>query len=254
MIICIPMAGMSSRFTAAGYQKPKYMLDLHGFPVFDYAISSFKAYFNDVVFIFVGLRSNGLRSFVSERCRTLGVRAPHILELENVTLGQAQTVSLGLENCRKPDSTPLVVFNIDSFRPNFRLDKHAASADGYLETFEGEGDRWSFVLEKEGAPGEVMRVAEKERISPWCSNGLYYFRSVDLFSQAYADELASPSQIIAEHYIAPLYNQMLRRGCRVKHVKLTPDGTIFCGVPDDYEYLKKSAQRELLANILFADA
>ncbi|EDP5628571.1 capsular biosynthesis protein, partial [Campylobacter jejuni] len=28
MIIIFPMAGLSSRFTKAGYDKPKYMLDL----------------------------------------------------------------------------------------------------------------------------------------------------------------------------------------------------------------------------------
>ena len=39
------MAGLSGRFFKAGYTLPKYMLDLHGVPVFDHALGSFKALF-----------------------------------------------------------------------------------------------------------------------------------------------------------------------------------------------------------------
>ncbi|EDP5982441.1 capsular biosynthesis protein, partial [Campylobacter jejuni] len=39
MIIIFPMAGLSSRFTKAGYDKPKYMLDLKGNSVFFHAVN-----------------------------------------------------------------------------------------------------------------------------------------------------------------------------------------------------------------------
>lgn len=42
MIIIFPMAGLSSRFAKAGYDKPKYMLDLKGNSVFFHAVNSFK--------------------------------------------------------------------------------------------------------------------------------------------------------------------------------------------------------------------
>lgn len=45
MIIIFPMAGLSSRFAKAGYDKPKYMLDLKGNSVFFHAVNSFKKYF-----------------------------------------------------------------------------------------------------------------------------------------------------------------------------------------------------------------
>ena len=40
-MIVIPMAGLSSRFTKAGYTKPKYMLPLAGKSVFAHSIESF---------------------------------------------------------------------------------------------------------------------------------------------------------------------------------------------------------------------
>ncbi|ELZ6526290.1 capsular biosynthesis protein, partial [Campylobacter jejuni] len=53
MIIIFPMAGLSSRFAKAGYDKPKYMLDLKGNSVFFHAVNSFKKYFKDFKFLFV---------------------------------------------------------------------------------------------------------------------------------------------------------------------------------------------------------
>ncbi|MBD6989485.1 capsular biosynthesis protein, partial [Vibrio parahaemolyticus] len=44
-MIIIPMAGMSSRFFNAGYDKPKYMLEARGVTLFEHSILSFKKYF-----------------------------------------------------------------------------------------------------------------------------------------------------------------------------------------------------------------
>ncbi len=37
-MIVMPMAGLSSRFTKAGYTKPKYMPEAFDKPLFDYAL------------------------------------------------------------------------------------------------------------------------------------------------------------------------------------------------------------------------
>ena len=52
-MIIIPMAGMSSRFFKAGYDKPKYMLSAHGSTLFEHSVNSFKKYFNDTPFLFI---------------------------------------------------------------------------------------------------------------------------------------------------------------------------------------------------------
>ncbi|MBC5861770.1 hypothetical protein Cjcuy013_09060, partial [Campylobacter jejuni] len=52
MIIIFLMAGLSSRFAKAGYNKATYMLDLKGNSVFFHAVNSFKKYFKDFKEIF----------------------------------------------------------------------------------------------------------------------------------------------------------------------------------------------------------
>ena len=48
MVIVIPMAGESRRFSEAGYISPKYELPLAGKSVFRHAVGSFEHYFEDM--------------------------------------------------------------------------------------------------------------------------------------------------------------------------------------------------------------
>lgn len=47
------MAGMSSRFFKAGYDKPKYMLEATGITLFEHSVLSFKNYFERESFLFI---------------------------------------------------------------------------------------------------------------------------------------------------------------------------------------------------------
>jgi hypothetical protein len=239
VLICIPMAGRSSRFTAAGFTVPKYRLELSGRPVFDYAVRSFAAYFDKAEFIFCVLNVEEAKAFVDKRCALLGIQKYQIILLDTVTRGQAETVYIGLEKSRTSNVGPLVIFNIDSFRSGFQLYERAREASGYLEVFEGEGDGWSFVKEDASRPGYAAAVREKHRISRWCSNGLYVFRDIETYRSAYLSDLISPSQSIGELYIAPIYNHLITTG-NVLIRFLGSKETIFCGTPEEYNLLKQT--------------
>jgi dTDP-glucose pyrophosphorylase len=232
------MAGLSSRFFKAGYTVPKYMLDLGGYPVFDYALRSFMSRFSAEEFLIILRRDHNTEAFVRRRLAANSVSA-RLVVLDHETRGQAETVAIGLEAARVTPDVPITIFNIDSFRPDFSMTSEELSADGYIETFRGVGDAWSFVepAEANADHGKAVRVLEKERISELCCTGLYYFRTRQLFEEAYAAELAKPSQRLKEHYISPIYNQMIIRGFKVLYRNIPNDEVIFCGVPDEYEML-----------------
>lgn len=233
-MIVLPMAGLSQRFFTAGYEKPKYMLEIDGFPVFDYALRSFEGRFGSEDFLIVCRPEYSTPEFVASRLAANGVEARTVV-LEHNTRGQAETVALGLDRLACDDATPLTIFNIDSFRPGFSMTDDEYAADGYLETFLGAGEAWSFV--EPAGHGIAGRVTEKVRISDECCTGLYYFRTCALFRQAYADECACPSQHLSEHYVAPVYNQMMARGMTVRYRTIPLEDVIFCGVPAEYEAL-----------------
>jgi dTDP-glucose pyrophosphorylase len=238
-MIVITMAGLSSRFTRAGYTLPKYALDLHGRTVFEWAIRSFEHYFDSEHFLFVvrpGLFAN---AFVTDAARALGILRYDIVALEHDTRGQAETAYLALQ--RYSNDFPVTIFNIDTIRYDYRKPDFLNACDGYLEVFKGDGEHWSFV--EPDADSLVRRTTEKDRISDLCSDGLYYFKSQLQFRKICEQALASNIQVKGEFYIAPLYNQLIHAGGVVKYDVIGMDQIDFCGTPDEYEaLLKKKAQ------------
>jgi len=133
------MAGLSQRFTAAGYDRPKYMLEAHGWTLFDHAVLSFRDYFDRHPFLFIARDVGGTADFVRARASALGIADAEIAILEEPTRGQAETVEKGIRKANVDATTPLSIFNIDTFRPGYRFPDWIDECDGYLETFVGEG-------------------------------------------------------------------------------------------------------------------
>ncbi|WP_308973916.1 capsular biosynthesis protein [Acinetobacter rudis] len=232
-MIVIPMAGLSSRFFNAGYTLPKYMLALDHQTVFEWSVSSFKQYFETDLFIFVVSDKFDTDVFVKTRAEKLGIKNFQIVKLNHDTKGQAHTVFLGLENALEDE---LFIFNIDSKLNNFVKMTNYLECDGYLEVFKGEGVHWSFV--EEGINYTVKKTTEKNRISDLCSDGLYYFKSSELFKEIVANKLLEYSN--EELYIAPLYNDYISRNKHIKFNLVDISDIDFCGTPQEYiETLEK---------------
>lgn len=236
-LFVIPMAGLSSRFFAAGFEQPKYQLDLHGQSMFRWAVSSFARYFEHDQFLFIIRDVYQTKSFIEQEIAAMGIRHAQIVVLDAATQGQAETVYLGLQHTTQ--SNDLIIFNIDSRRHDYIKPAWMNHCDGYLEVFAGEGDHWSFA--QADAQGRVLCTAEKQRISPWCSNGLYYFRQRQHFEQAFLDAVAHQQQVRGEWYIAPLYNRLIQQGLDIRMQLIDLEQIDFCGTPD--EYLSLLAQR-----------
>ena len=242
----IPMAGESRRFADAGFKIPKYQLQAHGESVFSHAVRSFAHYFPTEPFLFVYRDVEGSGSFVRAECERLKIKHASFVTLDRMTKGQAETVALGLENAAVPDDEPIVIFNIDTFRLNYRYPDLAgakASYDGYLEVVVGAGDNFSFVRPHADDSGLVCETSEKRPISNLCSTGLYHFRRSGDFRWAYANPCQPKGDAERkERYVAPLYNSLISRGNRIGFVIIEPASVISCGTPEEYEQVRTSPE------------
>jgi hypothetical protein len=236
-MIVIPMAGLSRRFTEAGYDLPKYMLPLPGGTVFAHAVGSFAALFATETFLFVARDVEGTPDFIKQQCAALGVRDARLHVLPHPTAGQAETVEFGLRAVGASDETAITIFNIDTFRPDFRFPRGSwfAGSDGYLEVFRGSGANWSYVRPSSGLWPIVEETAEKRQISDLCCTGLYHFARADHFVRALQRERTAAA--LAELFVAPLYNHLLTAGMHIHFEEVARSDVIFCGVPDEYEAL-----------------
>lgn len=232
MTLVFPMAGLSRRFSEAGYAVPKYMLPLASDTCFDRSVAGFAAAYPARDMVFVMQAAFDTPAFVAARLAALGLTAARSVVLDGPTAGQAETVERGLDEAGDGE---LAIFNIDTFRAGYARPEFAGRVDGYLETFVGEGDGWSFVADDGAGCRRVARTTEKVRISNLCSTGFYQFARVDDFRTALAAERASPS--CPELYVAPLYNHLIAAGGDVRYTVIDRAEVTFCGVPAEYEAL-----------------
>lgn len=243
MTIVIPMAGLSSRFTNAGYTLPKYMLYVKDKSLFNLAVSSFKKYFETCKFVFVARTVFDTETFIKQECKLLGIRDFSVVMLDHPTAGQAETVLKGIEGSHLSADESILIFNIDTFRPGFTFPKLFREWDGYLEVFKGSGTNWSYAKTESPDSTRVVETAEKREISDNCSSGIYYFKKVSDFVDAYKENLVNPEIGVPELYVAPLYNKLIKKSRNIQIEVISRDEVIFCGVPQEYlDYLSNSVK------------
>jgi len=241
-MIVFPMAGLSSRFSKAGYKKPKYMLEARGKTIFEWSVSSFQRSFKTELFFFIARETGNVKTFIEEKIKKLGILNYQITILNTPTKGQAETVYLGLKQLSPIllAKECLFIFNIDTILINYKFPDFLNNAIGYLDVFIGNGDNWSYVKPKKNTKNIVEKTAEKNQISNLCSNGLYYFNSFDTYKKSYIEMTQNNLTTKGEYYIAPMYN-FLTKTDKVFYNITSINAIIFCGIPKEYKTFKKSS-------------
>ena len=237
--VIITMAGLSSRFADAGFAAPKFMLDVQGRPIFDWAMQSLQGFIDGGWgFTFVTRDDEDVLRFVKSRSQMLGIVVDALVPLRETTRGQAESAFIGARAASCSNSAPLVIFNVDTFvQPGAINVSEVQGSDGWIPCFPGEGSSWSFV--SIDGTGHAREVAEKRRISEWASVGLYGFRSKDLFDDAYLRHIATGASKNEERFVAPLYNVLLADLRRVLVPKLGERDVVALGTPSDVRAVDK---------------
>ena len=230
-MIVLPMVGKSSRFFNAGYTRPKYELPVGDRFLLDWVLQSFWRYFSVEPFLFLVRSDYGAAEFVRRRVQASGIQQFEIIVFDHETRGQAETVYLGVSGA--PDDEPLYIFNIDTVHFSFSIHPMDELCQGYLEVFKGMGNHWSFI--EPLSEYRVARTAEKQRISDLCSNGLYAFKNIAIFKEAFSIAEAQNATTNGEFYIAPIYNHLIEKGYPISYKIVDIEDLGFCGTPIEYK-------------------
>jgi choline kinase len=213
MTIIITMAGLGSRFRKAGYNVPKYMINAKNKTLFEWSMESLLDYNAHVEkYIFVVRKEDNASEFIRSKCTQYDIKDLEILEIDYLTDGQATTCMLAIPYCKLEN--PIMVYNIDTYIEAFELKFSNIAGHGNIPCFKADGDHWSFVKLDEN--GKAVEVKEKVRISDNCTLGAYYFASAKLFKDLYSEYYeVDDENTKTEKYIAPLYNEMIKKGLEV---------------------------------------
>jgi NDP-sugar pyrophosphorylase family protein len=246
VIIAVAMAGRGERFHAEAPDLPKPLIPVRGKPMFLWALAGLPLAQASRVLLIVN--GSVAAHAPADRAREWGVDGEiREVVLDEITRGQAESVLLGLAaaGCADSDES-LVIFNSDTVINDgwyHEILDSPADLGGALQVFEADGDHWSFA--ELDAGGFVRRTTEKERISPWCSTGLYWFSSTARFCGLVNEALGAWSPGSNEIYVAPLFNLLIGAGERVKAISARE---VTClGTPTELDRFDPDWRRSALA-------
>lgn len=228
------MAGLGSRFSEAGYDKPKPLIDVNGAPMIKAVVDSLNV---DAHFIFIVQKQHSVMYHLLD---VLDSIAPgcSIVEIDGLTEGAAST-SLLAKHLINSD-VPLIIANSDqivcwdSLAFTSLLNRNNAIAT-FLD--KSRNPKWSFV---ELENGIVTSVHEKNPVSDYANVGIYGWSSGSDYVK-YAEQMISKDiRTNGEFYIAPVYNESISAGD--KHtIPYFVDEMHGVGTPEDLtEYLRKT--------------
>jgi dTDP-glucose pyrophosphorylase len=225
----IPMAGFGSRFAEAGYEVPKYLIEVHNKTLLEYSLNSLPLDICENL-IFVCLKSHNINYSLQVRIeKILGHNFFKIIQLDNVTNGQAETVLKAADYFINSD---LLIYNIDTYFKSNTLKNVLLSEekhDGVLGAFSDNANKWSFA--KLGADKFVVETAEKVVISNNALTGMYHFTNPNDFINVAKNAISNNITSLNEYYIAPMYNQLIADG--KKFVIDIVDEFVALGTPED---------------------
>lgn len=235
-MIVLTIAGESSRFFSEGYPVVKYKLKIFNEKPIIWHILSYMN--RDDKIIIVANKKFDDANWLSNLLSDLGFKNYDIVEI-GLTDGQLTSAVLGILNSKfyleKYLNEPILIYNGDTIR-HMPFSVDMSNIDGCLEVFHESGNHWSFVDNL----GDVSMVKEKERISNFCSTGLYGFSSINLFLK-----YSNQSKLVKdERYIAPVYNELIKDGLKVKSILSQRKCFTLCGTPEEYKEAIRSSYKE----------
>tara|TARA_X000001036_G_C20681186_1_gene805962 strand:+ start:818 stop:2191 length:1374 start_codon:yes stop_codon:yes gene_type:complete len=228
--IVIPMAGEGSRFTKAGYNFPKPLIEIRQKPMIQVVIESLGIRANYIFLVRKEhLEKYNLKSF-------LNILSPNckIVTVDTLTEGAACTVLLTKKLIN--NNKPLIIANSDQFiewnSSETMYNFVSKKVDGGILTFKAMHPKWSYA--KLDDKDNVCEVAEKRVISNNATVGVYYWKHGSDFVK-YAEQMIKKNiRVNNEFYVCPVYNEAIKDK---KIIKIQNIESMWgLGTPEDLNY------------------
>ena len=231
--VVIPLAGSGSSYKRAGYNFPKFLVDIAGKPMIQWVVENINV---EGKYIFI-LKKTDFEKYNLKYMFQLLVKDFEIILLNEETDGAARTV-LKAKNLIN-NEYPLAIVNGDQYMKwnsnEFFYAMAADECDGGLVTFKSTHPQFSFV--KTGDDGFVKECSEKKPISDDATAGVYYFREGKSFVEAANQMIDKKITVDDQYFVCPVYNELILDGNKIR--KFDIEKVWSFSVPEGLEYFIK---------------
>jgi dTDP-glucose pyrophosphorylase len=239
------MAGKGARFKAVGFLQPKPMISIAGKPMIEWALNSLSDLNQPHSFIFIALEAdlqNGLGKLLAGKGEVISVPC--------VTQGAVNTTLLAEHLISSAD--PLVIANCDQYL-DWSFKEFIDDADGFdgsVVVFKSKNPHHSYVQINDD---EIVKVREKEIISPLACGGVYFYRSGLDYIEGANKLIESNDRTNGEFYITPIFNKLIDMGKKLTYFEISDENKHMLGTPEEvkhfYQKLKKGQNFDESINI-----
>ena len=234
--ILIPMAGEGKRFFDAGYDIPKFLINIFDKPMIENVINSLNLEGNYIYIVqkkhYDEYNIDKILNAITPGCK--------IIQVENKTDGAARTTLFAEDLINNND--PLIIFNSDQiieWDVNNFLQFINKDIDGAILTFKASGKKWSYVKIDDNK--KIIQVAEKEEISNDATAGLYYWRNGSDYVKYAKQMIVKNIKVNNEFYVAPVYNEAILDNKIIYPFEINKMWGV--GTPEDLEiYISKQKE------------
>lgn len=238
--IVVPMAGLGSRFSNAGYKDPKPLIRIGSKRMIEHVVGNLKPIGDEETYRFIFIVQ---KSHLSKDLKEALLFNENniIIDIDYITEGPASTVYLARNYIDNNNS--LLIANSDQFvdidMTDFYNQCLNTDNDGVIMTFISDGDKkWSYVKKDEN--GYVIEAKEKEPISDEATVGIYFFKRGADFINAYKLAKKNEDRVNNEYYVCPLYNYIQNLHSKIKTYLISLSDMHGLGTPEDLNLFKKT--------------
>jgi len=241
--IVIPMAGQGSRFSKAGYEKPKPFIDVDGKPMIVRVLENLA--YPDARYILIARKEHMEKE--AELVKQIEKEFNAIfIPIDKLTEGTACTVLYARKYINNDE--PLLIANsdqiVDMSIADFIDDCSNRKLDGSILTFidEYKDPKWSFAKLDEN--NFVTEVKEKVVISEFATVGIYLYSKGKEFVDASIDMIIENDRVNNEFYTCPTYNYAIKDGSRIGIYNIEFEQMHGIGTPEDLNlYLNRKIKK-----------
>lgn len=230
--IVIPMAGLGSRFTKAGYEKPKPFIDVAGRSMIVRVLENLKI--PDARYILIARKEHLEQE--AELVEQIEKEFNAIfIPIEKLTEGTACTVLYARKYINNDE--PLLIANSDQIVDmnivDFLKDCQDRKLDGSILTFldKHNDPKWSFA--KLDEHNYVTEVKEKVVISEYATVGIYLYSKGKDFVNAAIDMIIENDRVNNEFYTCPTYNYAIKNHAKIGIFNIEYNQMHGIGTPED---------------------
>ncbi len=230
--IVIPMAGLGSRFSEAGYKLPKPLITINNKKMIELVVENLQFTHDKTRFIFITREEHrqlyNLDTFLSSIAPGCS-----IISIDKTTEGAACTVLLAKDLINNSDN--LIIANSDQFLEwnptHFLQTARDTNTDCVISIFNSTHPKWSYAKEENGV---VIEVAEKTPISDMASTGIYFWKHGSDFVQCAEKMIEKNIRVNNEFYVCPVFNEAILQNKKIITSKCEKMWGL--GTPEDLMY------------------